>query len=501
MSPQGQGGFPAGATGGLSLYTPRPLCYNKSNHSTKGDIFMPKRLFTLLLALVTLLALTAFPAAAEDATPQPLTSGNYQYIVLEDGTVALTKYTGKDGTLAIPGILDGKTVSRVGDEAFFNCRGLTSITIPDSVTSIGDRAFFSCSSLASITIPDSVTAIGANPFDCCGKLTDIQVSPDHPALAVIDGVLFSKADKQLVCYPYAFTAESYIIPQGIKAIGDYAFGGCTSLTSITIPNSVTSIGDFAFFSCHSLTSVTIPDSVTFIGDDAFSFCSSLAAVTIPDSVTSIGDHTFSFCSILTSITIPDSVTTIGANPFDSCGKLTDIQVSPDHPALAVADGVLFTKADQRLVCYPCAFTAESYIIPQGIKAIGDWAFSFCDNLTSITIPDSVTAIGDWAFFSCSNLTSVTIPDSVTSIGNSVFYDCSSLTSVTISDSVTSIGDNAFLGCNNLTSITIPDSVTFIGDSAFAECPTTLTLTVPRNSYAEQYCRDNGLKYTCTDAPD
>ena len=242
--------------------------------------------------------------------------------------------------------------------------------------------------------------------------------------------------------------EYALLDDGTAEITKY--GGNADV--LTLPDAldghaVTAIGDYAFYECYKLTSATIPDSVTSIGDGAFCQCWYLTSVTIPDSVTSIGDWAFSFCHSLTSVTIPDSVTSIGANPFAHCSSLTLIAVSPDHPVLAVIDGVLFSKADKRLVCYPYAFTASSYSVPQGVESIGDSAFSGCYELTSVAIPDSVTFIGKAAFSGCVWLKSVTIPDSVTSIG-----------------------DIAFLGCESL------------------------TLTVGRDSYAEEYCIENGLKY-------
>jgi len=181
----------------------------------------------------------------------------------------------------------------------------------------------------------------------------------------------------------------------VTSIGEYAFYGCSGLTSVTIPNSVTSIGEAAFFGCKGLTSVTIPNSVTSIGNGAFSRCSGLTSITIPNSVTSIGNNAFSGCSKLTSVTIPNSVTSV-----------------------------------------------ENY------------AFSGCSGLTSITIPNSVTSIGDYAFDGCSGLTSITIPNSVTSIGSHAFDGCYRLTSITIPNSVTSIGDNAFDGVDFPTIISL-----------------------------------------------
>lgn len=195
------------------------------------------------------------------------TEGDWEYRLLEDGTAEIVKYTGKEDKLVIPDTLGEKTVTRIGDGAFGAC-SLTSVTIPGSVTSIGHFAFAACS-LTSVTIPDSVQEMGVNPFAYCEELTDIWVSPEHSYFATISGVLYEKTKKKLVCYPYAFTTTSFEIPQGITAIGDWAFYSCSSLKSVTIPDSVTSIGHYAFFACDSLTDVTIPDSVTSIGEHAF----------------------------------------------------------------------------------------------------------------------------------------------------------------------------------------------------------------------------------------
>ena len=337
-------------------------------------------LFFILLSLITVCCIEVV-AEASSQERERYTSGDYDYVVLEDGTAEIVHYSGFANALIIPDILSGRIV-----------------------TSIGEMAF-SCDSLISITIPDSVNNIEGNPFAWCYNLTDIVVSSDHPYLITINGVLYSKTDLRLVCYPHAFTADSYVIPKGTRIVGESAFYGCgalisvtipdsvtvigesaftlceslahviipdkvtrieagtfcdcSSLASITIPNSVTSIGRWAFTNCSSLASVTIPNSVTSIGENAFRYCSSLASVTIPNSVTSIGENAFTYCSSLTSVTIPNSVTSIAGNPLACCYKLTDIIVSPDHPYLITLNGVLFNKSDRRLVCYPCALAADS----------------------------------------------------------------------------------------------------------------------------------------------
>jgi len=216
-------------------------------------------------------------------------------------------------------------------------------------------------------------------------------------------------------------------------LGDYAFSGCSGLTSLTLPSGVTSIGYRAFEGCWGLPSLTIPSGVTSIGYWAFGYCSGLTSLTIPSGVTSIGGCTFYGCSGLTSLTIPSGVTEIGNYAFSGCSGLT------------------------------------SLTIPSSVTSIGDEAFYGCIGLTSLTIPSGVTEIGDYAFYGCSGLTSLTIPSGVTSIGNQTFHGCSGLTSLTIPSGVTSIDYGAFEGCSGLTSLIIPSGVTSIGKWAFRGC--------------------------------
>ena len=380
-------------------------------------------------------------------------------------------------SVTIPG-----SVTSIGDYAFYGCTSLTSVTIPDSVTSIGDRAFRNCKSLTNMTIPDGVTSIGEDTFSWCTSLTSVTI-PD--SVTSIGGHAFSYCESLTsVTIPDSVTSigedtfrnctslTSVTIPNSVTSIGSSAFYGCASLTSVTIPDSVTSIGDYAFYGCTSLTSVTIPDSVTSIGDRAFLGCTSLTSVTIPDSVTSIGEFTFYNCKSLTSVAIPNSVTSIGRGAFSNCAALTGIRVTEGNSHYSSdASGVLFSKDKTTLV--QCPGTLAACTIPDSVTSIVGYAFCGCASLTSVTIPDGVTSIGEYAFDGCTSLKSVTIPNSVTSIGEFTFYNCKSLTSVAIPNSVTSIGEYVFYDCTSLTSVTIPDSVTSIDWYAFGNC-TSLT---------------------------
>ena len=414
----------------------------------------------LLVALLATTTLWAYDFQSGDLYYTSTSSSEPYTVEVSDAESSIT-------TATIPEIVtyNGITysVTSIGVGAFYNCSSLTSITIPNSVTSIGDYAFHSCSSLTSVTIGNSVTSIGSYAFQYCSSLTSVTIPNSVTSIGrgAFQGCSFltsvtignsvtsigssafsscssltsmvvergnTKYDSRNNCNAIIETAtntliagcQNTIILNSVTSIGDYAFGWCSSLTSITIPNSVTSIGNYAFYNCDALTSITIPNSVTSIGGFAFGYCSSLTSVTIPNSVTSIGSSAFRECSSLTSLTIPNSVTSIGYEAFQRCSSLTSIT------------------------------------IPNSVTSIGGYAFAECSSLTSITIPNSVTSIGNWTFGWCSSLTSITIPNSVTSIGNYAFYDCSGLTSITCEATTPpTLGDYVFYPVSHSIPVYVP----------------------------------------------
>ena len=292
----------------------------------------------------------------------------------------------------------------------------------------------------------------------------------------------------------------------VKSIGEYAFSSCPNLTSVTIPNSVTTIGEFAFNKCSTLTSVTIPNSVTTIEKYAFKGCLNLTSIVIPKSVRKIERKAFGECSKLRSVTFSSSNINIDENAFDDCDNFTELiyaegctKIFPVWHPSAITHAVLPETATSIADSAFIGNEITSIIIPKSVTHIGVMAFKDCESLTSVTMSNSVASIGhrafknckslvsvnvsngtanennygigigEYAFTECPNLKSVTIPGSIKTIGMGAFENCSKLSSVTIPNSVTKIKTSAFISCRGLTSIEIPNPNVTIEDLAFADC--------------------------------
>lgn len=396
------------------------------------------------------------------------TEGNLVYSV-EDGVYGLTVVRHKDGTsatgaLIIPSELyhEGNlfTVTRIGERAFFDSPGLTSLVIPNTVTYIGRESFTACSGITgnlvipnlvtyigrgafwgctgfsggALTIPSSVTLIEENAFTDCGftiinfNASNCTVNYGYPHLSYREES------------PFSGNPAKVNIGASVSVIPNNFLRSCNGITEgITIPNSVTSIGEYAFKECFNLTRITIPNSVTSIGAHAFEYCSYLTGISIPNSVTSVGANAFAYCSGLScSLSLPSSLTSIGESAF--CG---------------------------------CSGLIGGLSIPNSVTSIGERAFEGCSGFSGgITIPNSLTSIESRVFRDCIGLTgNLTIPISVTSIGDEAFRNCSNLTGIlTIPNSVTSVGVGAFLGCNGFSTVNLPSSLNSIGYAAFNTGP-------------------------------
>ena len=279
------------------------------------------------------------------------------------------------------------SVVSVGQFAFQGCSGMTSITIPNSVTSIGSYAFGWCSGLTSITIPDGVSSIDEFVFYGCTALQSIEVEDGNPAVCSVDGVLFNKEKTKLLSYPAGATQTSYTVPESVTWIEPLAFSYSQHLRVVTLTDYVTELGYSAFYECKSLEEVRLPSGLKTLANYLFGNCQRLKSVTIPQGVTYLGLKAFYCCTSLTSVTMPESITSTDYSVFEGCTSLESVTLSPN-----------LSKIEYNM-------------------------FANCSSLKKLLIPNIVTMVGSEAFKNCSALTSLDLPKSINRLGYSVFAGC------------------------------------------------------------------------------
>ena len=367
--------------------------------------------------------------------------------------------TSTTGVITIPSELGGYPVTSIGEDAFDGCRGLTSVTIPNSVTNIGKTAFNSCSGLTGVTIPDSVTRIEWGAFWHCFSLTSVRI-PDSVAyigpvafcdcselknVTIPDNITYLDGGAFDGCNAALFNTTK--IP-GVKLVDDWVVGYTNFFGSRSINlKGVRGIAASAFRLCDGLKGVTIPDTVASIGSDAFYQCRGLTSVIMGNSVRSIGSWAFAETPNLNSIEIPDAVENIEEGAFFGRSPKTFV-IGAGNLHYKVESGLLLSRNGEILVSVAANGLARRLIIPEGVTTIYGEAFCQCNGITSVTIPDSVNQIGSMAFYDCDNLTNVKIGNGVTRIENRTFYS-SGLTSVIIPANVEYINVFAFDNCKDL----------------------------------------------------
>lgn len=429
-------------------------------------------------------------------------SKNNQYFSSENGILYDKK---KKVLLQCPREMEGdiiipETVVKIGDNAFFNCYYLTSISIPESVTSIGKYAFHFCLRLLNATIPKNVKSIGVGAFAGEARMSDIQVSEDNKYFTSENGILYDKKKKVLIQCPRAKSGEIKI-PESVTNIGEEAFEYCQNVTSIIIPESVTNIGRVAFESCENLTSVIIPQGVTQIEESTFAGCSSLKSVTIPKTVTSIDQSAFDTSVDLTIFCYKDSAAEKYAKTYkfkyqyltDESDSSTDTENNQKLPAVGKTvtsgkDSYKVTKQGTAVAFVKTKSKSKTITIPATIK-IGNTTYKVTSiaanalkgnkKLTKVTIGKNVTSIGKGAFQNCTALTKITVPDKVTSIGDLAFSGCKKMTTVTLGKGVKKIGKETFKGNSKLSSITIKSTaLKSVGKDALKGIQSNAKIKVP-----------------------
>ncbi len=358
--------------------------------------------------------------------------------VIIPNTITIIGNNAFNGCSALTGIDIPNSIFIIGDYAFRNCTGLLNVNIPDSLSTIGAYSFYGCSGLTSLTIGKSIASIGNNAFNSCNNLKELTwnaincTSNGNMSTSNIEHVTIGPEVEVL---PYYFVSGSKItevsIPNSVTAINGEAFSYCSNLTSIEIPNSVTLIGSSVFQNCSSLTNIELPNSITNIYRMTFYGCSELKSINIPDSVKTIGVHAFNNCSSLMRVNIPSSVVAIGGNAFINCNALSKVIISN----LTSWNNIIFEDATANPLYYSHHLymngqEIKQLVIPEGVTSIGNYAFVNGTSFLELTLPTTLESIGNYAFVGCKRLTNVSMGLSVTTIGSGAFKDCTAISSVT-----------------------------------------------------------------------
>ncbi|MBQ3489742.1 MAG: leucine-rich repeat protein, partial [Clostridia bacterium] len=405
---------------------------------------------------------------AEFHSKYPMAIVPYVFHVAASGTInqnmawVLDKDT---GTLTVSG--KGAIPSyRFSNAPWYPYReSVKKIVVSEGITEVGERAFYWCVNATSVELPNSLIAIREYGFNNLQAL------------------------------------QSITLPPNLQILEFCAFSECRGLKTITLPDSVHTVGTSCFSLCYSLREATLSAGMKTVPNSMFFGCHNLRRVTLPEGITTIESTAFSDC-YLTSFTIPKTLTQIGTSAFSGCKGLKSFTVEAGNPMFKSIDGVLFSANGEHLISYPAGKSTFEYFIPYGTKyidygafrdadwlyyvnfpatllEIGNYSFSWCDNLRSLTFPSNITKIEDSAFRSCIRLTSVTFYNqSVILEEGGVFAECDSLVSITLPTQITEIPGSLFYGCAKLKDVTIPATASKIGSAAFMDCDSLVSITIP-----------------------
>ena len=338
----------------------------------------------------------------------------------------------------------------IGEKAFYYCRNLTSVIIPNTVTYIGSQAFYACNKLTSANLPSSVLTINQYAFGFCYALQSVTIPAattyiHYDAYYYCYGLTQISVDENNTVYDSRNNSNAIIDTET-----NTLMVGCMNTV---IPNTIINIGRDAFYHCTGLISIEIPNSVVSIGTEAFSSCNNLSSISIPNSVQTIGNSAFYSCNALESLFIPASVTSIGQSVIGSCRNITQISVDEGNAVYDSRDNcnaIIETNSNELIA------GCKSTIIPNTITSIGYMAFYNCEGITEITIPNSVTKLDDYSFAFCNHITTIELPSSITIIDPYAFYYCTGLTSITsLAQNPPALGNSAFMNVNKSIPVYIP----------------------------------------------
>ena len=364
-------------------------------------------------------------------------------------------------------VVIGEGITAVGANTFSNLRNLTAVVLPKSLTSIGRCAFQSCDSLATIDL-SRITTIGEYAFDSCHALTSVDIG----SVTSMDSYAFQNSGLQSITIPKTLTVvpdrafpsctslREVVLHDQITKIGYSAFQSCYKLTSFQMPKGLKELDDLSFAGCYALKDVQLNSGLEIIGHGAFSDCKALEKLSIPDSVQKIEDNAFIDCTGLKSIHFGSGLSSVTYAAIQGCSNLTTLTISKNNSHFEIHNNGLYSKNPRKLVAIALGYEG-AYVIPEGTVAINTRA-CYEGKITSLTVPGSVKTIGDYAFTDCRKLKTVSLGEGVEEIKLRVFSR-SGITEITFPTSIKKMGGDALSWCTNLTKVTFRGLPPKVGD--------------------------------------
>lgn len=471
---------------------------------------MAKKSFLFALLFFALInSAWAFDFYAVCSTGQTLyyniTDANNHYVEVTYPTIGSYPYQGYQeptGAVIIPSSVTyssiNYTVTSIGEKAFFNCTGITGVTLPNSLQNLGELSFYGCRH-TSIIIPPTVATIHENVFQGCIYLNTVYYNAINCTFIYSNGQYYNnpfdgsftlfigegvQSIPAYLFYDCSLLSGTLSLPSSLLSIGDYSFYQCSNITGcLTIPSAVTSIGQKAFQGCYGITSVafnatncqcsyyqfgviandhitsiTIGENVQVIPDYFFGYCSGITELTIPGSVTTIGHHAFFSCSGITSLVIPNNVATIDSQAFAGCTGLVSVVLGNNLSVLNGGGGLSGLNNLQSVVFNStCCYDNTSSPL----------LFSGCPNITNIQIGNNVQRLPEGFLWGSTINSPIILPESLTTIGEWAFRQSHLVDTLTIPQLVANIGDYAFAFMNGLSKMkSLPTTPPTCGEWAF-----------------------------------
>ena len=420
----------------------------------------------MILAVAVMLA-TLFTTRAADFMVDSIA-----YNIIGDGEVEVTKLDGGvkyHGEVYIPATVvnDGVTyqVTGISSQAFYTCRDLTLVDIPEGITEIKSEALYYCTSLEFLYLPNSLVKLGGFAFGHCSKIPSVYIPRN---VAVIDGNVFSGCSS-VTAYMCSGMNDHYRVVDGVLYTKDMtelvSFPAGSSTTTFDIPGTITKVHNTAFYYAENLTEINFSENVKWVGYSALRGCSGLTQVVFNDAITHIGPACMSYCDNVTYVHLPASLDTLDNTVIGDMPSLKEVTI-PRNVKYIADFGCVNSRS------------LEHIYFEEGscLQAIGSRVFEDCISLESFDMPNTVTSIGGQIFGSCSSLKSVHLSDNLTEMGSSVFYECTSLRECEIPSGVSLVRNSVLSYCSSLERVKI-------GDKDAVNCSTTLANTIMSNVHS------------------